>query len=104
MREYTGRQKAAALLVALGPDISGDILKHLGSSEDIESLTLEVANLGKVPHETTEEILEEFYHMIQANKYVTSGGVQYARTVLSKALGNEKAEEILMRLSESLTA
>lgn len=103
-RDLNARQKAAALLVALGPETSGEILKHLGNNEDIEALTLEVANLGKLSHETTEEILEEFYHMIQANKYISSGGVQYARSLLSKALGAEKAEEILQRLSESLVA
>ena len=103
-RELTARQKAAALLITLGPEVSGDILKHLGTSEDIEALTLEVANLGKLSHETTEEILEEFYHMIQANRYISSGGVQYARALLARALGAERAEEILQRLSESLVA
>ncbi len=103
-RELTARQKAAALLITLGPEVSGDILKHLGNSEDIEALTLEVANLGKLSHETTEEILEEFYHMIQANRYISSGGVQYARALLARALGAERAEEILQRLSESLVA
>ncbi len=103
-RELTARQKAAALLITLGPEVSGDILKHLGTNDDIEALTLEVANLGKLSHETTEEILEEFYHMIQANRYISSGGVQYARALLARALGADKAEEILQRLSESLVA
>lgn len=103
-RELNGRQKAAALLVALGPDVSADILKNIGSPEDVEQLTLEIANLGKIQADLTEDLLEEFYHMIQANKYITSGGVQYARAVLAKALGADKSEEILQRLSESLTA
>lgn len=100
----SGKQKAAALLVALGPETASVLLKYLGSNEDIEMLTLEVANLGKLPPETTEEILEEFYHVLQANQYISTGGVQYARELLTKALGADKAEEILHRLSESLTA
>jgi flagellar motor switch protein FliG len=103
-QQLTGKQKAAALLVALGPETASAILKSLGNSEDIEMLTLEVANLGKLPSEDTERVLEEFYHILQANQYISTGGVQYARELLTKALGLEKAEEILHRLSESLTA
>lgn len=103
-QQLSGKQKAAALLVALGPETSSQILKYLGSNEDIETLTLEVANLGKLPPEDTEEILEEFYHVLQANQYISTGGVGYARELLTKALGAERAEEILHRLSESLTA
>ncbi|MBO9540984.1 flagellar motor switch protein FliG [bacterium] len=103
-QHLTGKQKAAALLVALGPETSSQILKYLGNNEDIEALTLEVANLGKLPPEDTEDILEEFYHVLQANQYISTGGVGYARELLTKALGPEKAEEILHRLSESLTA
>ncbi|MNX80969.1 Flagellar motor switch protein FliG [compost metagenome] len=103
-QHLTGKQKAAALLVALGPETSSQILKYLGNNEDIEALTLEVANLGKLPPEDTEDILEEFYHVLQANQYISTGGVGYARELLTKALGPERAEEILHRLSESLTA
>lgn len=103
-QHLSGKQKAAALLVALGPETSSQILKYLGNNEDIEALTLEVANLGKLPPEDTEEILEEFYHVLQANQYISTGGVGYARELLTKALGAERAEEILYRLSESLTA
>ncbi len=103
-RQLSGRQKAAALLVALGPDTASTILKSLGNPEDIEALTLEVANLGKMAPETTEQILDEFYHLIQANSYINTGGVAYARELLTKALGAERASEILNKLSESLTA
>lgn len=102
--QLSGKQKAAALLVALGPETASVLLKYLGTTDDIEMLTLEVANLGRLPAETTEEILEEFYHVLQANQYISQGGVQYARELLTKALGSDKAEEILHRLSESLTA
>lgn len=102
--ELNGRKKAAALMVALGPDVSADILRNLGSPEEIEQLTLEIANLGKIPADTTEELLEEFYHVLQANKYITQGGLPYAKNLLNKALGQEKADEMLSKLASSLTS
>jgi flagellar motor switch protein FliG len=103
MKNLSGKQKAAALLVALGPDTASMILKALGDTEEVETLTLEIANLGKLSNEASEELLEEFYHTLQANQYISTGGVNFARELLSKALGPDKAEEILQRLSDSLT-
>lgn len=104
VEQLSGKKKAAALLVALGGDTASAILKSLGNGEDIETLTLEIASLGKMTPEDTERILEEFYHTLQANQYINTGGVQYARELLTKALGRDQAEEILHRLSDSLTA
>lgn len=104
VEQLSGKKKAAALLVALGGDTASAILKSMGNGEDIETLTLEIASLGKMTPEDTERILEEFYHTLQANQYINTGGVQYARELLTKALGRDQAEEILHRLSDSLTA
>lgn len=104
VEQLSGKKKAAALLVALGGDTASAILKSIGSGEDIETLTLEIASLGKMTPEDTERILEEFYHTLQANQYINTGGVQYARELLTKALGRDQADEILHRLSDSLTA
>lgn len=103
IRSLSGKEKVAALLVALGPDTASAILKGMESNEDIESITLAIANLGKLEAETSEAILEEFYFMIQANEYITTGGISYARELLAKALGADKAEQILNRLADSLT-
>ncbi|PIU66051.1 MAG: flagellar motor switch protein FliG, partial [Armatimonadetes bacterium CG07_land_8_20_14_0_80_40_9] len=59
LAQFNGRQKAAVLLVALGPEKSSQVYKHLGE-EEIEELTLEIANVGKVPPEVKDGVIEEF--------------------------------------------
>jgi len=99
--EMNGMKKAAALFISLGPDVSAQIMKQL-SEEEIEQLALEIANLGKVEPETRDKILEEFYQTAVAQDYITQGGLEYARQILEKALGVQKAIEILERLTASL--
>ena len=95
-----GRQKAAALLIALGPDISGEVLRHFKESE-IETLTFEIFQLEKVTEETKGQVLEECYHMAVARDFISSGGADYAREVLIRALGKEKAQEVIERMAAS---
>lgn len=97
----TGKQKAAILIVSLGPEIAANIYRFL-REEDIEQLTLEIANLNKVSNEQKNDILEEFYQMLVAQNYITEGGIDYAKEVLEKALGTQKAIEIINRLTSSL--
>lgn len=99
--EMTGKQKAAILLISLGPDVSAQIFKHL-REEDIEKLTLEIANQRKVPQEQKDRVMAEFHQMCLAKDYITSGGLDYAREILEKALGAEKAVSIINRLTSSL--
>ncbi|HSV30835.1 MAG TPA: flagellar motor switch protein FliG [Atribacteraceae bacterium] len=100
-KEFTGRQKAAILLVSLGSDVSAQILKRL-SEDEIENLTLEVATLEKVPPEIRESVINEFYHMAVAQQFISQGGIDFARQLLEKALGAHKAQEIIHRLSSNL--
>lgn len=97
----SGRQKAAILMVTLGPDLSANIYKHL-REEEIEDLTLEIANVRKVAPEVRDGVLEEFKDIARAQEFVSSGGIDYARELLEKAFGSNKAEEILRRLTASL--
>ena len=69
---------------------------------EIERLTLDLSSLGTIDPETREAIIEEFHQMMIANRYVTQGGVDYAKTILESALGPERAVEILTRLQSSL--
>ncbi|MDH7576766.1 MAG: flagellar motor switch protein FliG [Bacillota bacterium] len=101
MRGLTGKQKAAILLISLGPELSAQIFKHL-QEEEIEQLTLEIANIRKVPSEKRDEVYQEFYQMCVANEYISQGGIDYARELLEKALGPQKAAEIIGRLTASL--
>ena len=99
--ELTGREKAAILLIALGPEKSAQIFKHLKEAE-IESLTLEIANTQTVLPEIRDAVIEEFYQICLAQQYITEGGIAYAKNILEKALGENKAFEVLSKLTVSL--
>jgi len=98
---FTSRQKAAILLISLGPDVSAQIYKHL-TEEEIEKLTLEISSVKKVNSEQIEEVLEQFHQIALAQDYISQGGIGYARTVLEKAVGSEEAQRIIARLTSSL--
>ncbi|ADI27303.1 flagellar motor switch protein FliG [Geobacillus sp. G4] len=97
----SGRQKAAILLISLGPDVSASVYKHL-SEEEIEKLTLEISNVRQVTAEQKEEVLEEFRQLALAQDYIAQGGIAYAKEVLEKALGPDKAMQIINRLTSAL--
>jgi flagellar motor switch protein FliG len=99
--EYTGIQKAAILLIALGPERSADLFKHL-KEDEIEELTLEIANTRSVSPQTKEDVLNEFYQVCLAQQYIAEGGIGYAKELLDKALGNDKAQEVITKLTASL--
>ena len=97
----SGKEKAATLLIALGPEFSADIFKHL-KEEEIEELTLEIASIRAVSSEEKEKIMEEFYQICLAQNYIAEGGINYAREILEKALGAQKALDIINKLTASL--
>lgn len=99
--EMSNKQKAAILLIALGPQVSSQIFKHL-REEEIEKITLEIASQRKVTQEQKDKVLAEFHQLALAKEYISSGGLDYAREVLEKALGAEKAVAIINRLTASL--
>ena len=82
----TGLQKAAILLISLGPEKSAMIFKHL-KEEEIEELTLEIANTRSVTPQIKENIINEFYEVCLAQQYIAEGGIGYAKELLEKALG-----------------
>ncbi|MCM3787574.1 flagellar motor switch protein FliG [Domibacillus sp. 8LH] len=100
-KKLTGKQKAAILLISLGPDYSASVYKHL-SEEEIERLTLEISGVKKVDTEIKEEVFEEFHNIALAQDYISQGGIGYAKTVLEKALGTDQAQNIINRLTSSL--
>ena len=99
--EYNGIQKAAILLIALGPEKSASIFKHL-KEDEIEELTLEIANTRIVSPQTKESVLNEFYQVCLAQQYIAEGGIGYAKELLDKALGSDKAQEVITKLTASL--
>lgn len=99
--DRSGREKAAMLLISLGPEKSAEIFKHL-KEEEIEQLTLEIANIRTVSPEEKERVMEEFYQICLAQEYIAEGGIGYAKEILEKALGTQKALDVINKLTVSL--
>ncbi|MDE6619551.1 MAG: flagellar motor switch protein FliG [Lachnospiraceae bacterium] len=99
--ELKGIQKAAILLIALGPEKSALIFKHL-KEEEIEDLTLEIANTKSVTPQVKEKVINEFYEVCLAQQYIAEGGIGYAKELLEKALGADKAMDVIGKLTASL--
>ncbi|MCL1812160.1 MAG: flagellar motor switch protein FliG [Treponema sp.] len=100
-KDFTGRQKAAIFLVSIGSEISAEIFKYLREDE-IETLTFEIARLETIEPEQKDAILLEFQELMMANQFITTGGIDYARELLEKSLGSQKAIDIINRLTSSL--
>ena len=100
-RNLTGRQKAAIFLVSLGSEISSEIFKHLREDE-VETLTFEIARLETVDADFKDQVLKEFQDLMKAQNFITSGGIDFARELLEKSVGSQKAIDIINRLTSSL--
>ncbi len=99
--KLNGRQKAAILLISMGPDVSAGVYKHL-TEQEIEKLTLEIANVRRVENDVKDTIMDEFHHIAMAQEYITQGGIGYAKNVLEKALGEDHAMKMIERLTSTL--
>ncbi len=99
--DFSGKQKAAIFLLAVGPDIASEVMKKLSEAE-VDTLTYEIARLDKVTPEDKERVLQEFQELMMAQEFITRGGIDQARAILEKALGTQKAYDIVNRLTSSL--
>ena len=96
-----GLQKAAVLLIALGPEKSAAIFKHL-KEDEIEELTLEIANTRNITPQMKDDVINEFYQICLAQQYIAEGGINYAKELLEKSFGSEKAADVIGKLTASL--
>ncbi|MBQ6516083.1 flagellar motor switch protein FliG [bacterium] len=92
-------QKVAALLIILGPKTASEVLRNISDENLLEQITLDIANLNKVPNEKLSTILDEFRTVFKANSLVSSGGVDYAKKILESAYGKEEANRMFDRLT-----
>ena len=99
--ELNNQQKAAILFIVLGPEYSSMLFKHM-NDEEIEKVTLEIANHKQVTPEEKKAVISEFYQMAMAKNYLSQGGLEYAQSILEKALGADRATTIISRLTTSL--
>lgn len=100
-QELSGKQKAAILMISLGAEVSANVMKSLREDE-IEELTMEIANLKRVSSEVKDRVIDEFLQICIAQEYIVTGGIDYAREVLERALGPQKAKDIIGKLTASL--
>ncbi|KPV44378.1 flagellar motor switch protein FliG [Alicyclobacillus ferrooxydans] len=100
-RPLTGREKAAIMMISLGQDTAAKVYQIL-SEEEMESLTYQIANLKRIDNDQREQVFQEFHDLATANEYIMIGGIQYARDVLEKAVGQERADRVFSKLQGSL--
>ena len=96
-----GVQKAAVLLIALGPEKSASIFKLL-KEEEVEELTLEIANTRNITPQMKDEVISEFYQICLAQQYIAEGGINYAKELLEKSFGSDRAMDVIGKLTASL--
>lgn len=99
--DLNGIQKAAILFIVVGPERASKVFKFL-KEDEVEQLTLEIANTKNITPSVKDEVLDEFYEVCLAQQYVTEGGISYANDLLEKSFGAEKAREIIGKLTDSL--
>ena len=100
-QNITGKQKAAMLLISIGPEMSAEIMRHL-KEEEIEEITKAIAGIKKLKNTYQERVIEEFYNLTLAQEYITEGGISYAKEILEKAFGSSKSEIILKKMTASM--
>ncbi|MBO7402884.1 MAG: flagellar motor switch protein FliG [Lachnospiraceae bacterium] len=99
--ELSGLTKSAILMISLGPEKSSKIFQNL-KEDEIEALTLEIANTRNISQQVKDEVIDEFYQVCLAQQFISEGGIGYAKDLLEKALGSDKAVDIISKLTASL--
>ncbi len=95
--ELNTKQKAAIVMMVIGPEHSGQVLKHL-KEDQVEQLTIEVARLDRITPEQRESVILEFHELALAQDFIAEGGLDNARQVLESAFGGERAKDMLDKI------
>ena len=101
LSELGGRAKAAILLACIGPENASRIMNSL-NDEEVEQMTLNLSGLGTVEPDIRSAVFDEFHQMAVAKSFVSTGGMEYAKELLEKSFGAERAFDILNKLQTSL--
>ncbi len=99
--EISGTKKAAILIITLDQAIASEILKHLDESQ-IEEISREIANMGSTDQVVRDEVVNEFYQLALARTYADEGGWEYAKTLLSKSLPEDRAKKIIDQVNQAI--
>ena len=101
VNSLTGRQKVAIFLISLGGEISAKVMEQLREDE-VEKIVFEIARIETIESDLKDAVLQEFQELMMAQNFITTGGIDYARDVLEKTFGGQKATEVINRLTSSL--
>ncbi|MBN1301149.1 MAG: flagellar motor switch protein FliG [Melioribacteraceae bacterium] len=102
IRELSGTQKAALLLVALDVETAAEVFKYLDPN-DVETISAEISQVKNTPSTTVDNVMVEFHNMVTAREYLLEGGLEYAQSALEKAFGYNKAVEIIEKVKNLTT-
>jgi flagellar motor switch protein FliG len=97
VKNLTGKQKAAILLMSMDVEVASKVFKELDMNE-VEQIALEISNLKDVPANVVEDVIEEFYELMQASSLMLEGGIEYAQILLERTYGSDKAREIVEKI------
>lgn len=97
MKDLTGKQKAAVLLMSMDVDVAAKVFQELEMKE-VEQIAVEITNLQDIPPVVVEDVIEEFYQLMTASNYMVEGGLDYAQVLLEKSYGYERAREIIEKI------
>ncbi len=98
----TGSQKAAILCMVIGPKEAASVLQQLGPAE-VEQVARHIAELPLVDSDTVNAVVQEFQDVSRAVVHVAQGGVDYAESVLSEALGSDRARQMVQKIKREVT-
>ncbi|MBT4502759.1 MAG: hypothetical protein HOC74_33815, partial [Gemmatimonadetes bacterium] len=101
--EIPQMQKIAIIMVALGEEISGEVMKHM-SEYEVEEITQAIAGLKSLSSDVVDRALEDFEQHLMAGEWVSQGGADFARAALERAVGPRKAQEILERVTSKVSS
>lgn len=99
----SAKQKVAILMIALGQETTAEVMKYLADGE-VEQIAQSISELDIVTTEQEDGVLEEFEQLLLAGKYVSQGGIDFARGALEKALGPRKAQAVLDRVGSTTSS
>jgi flagellar motor switch protein FliG len=97
VKDLTGKQKAAVLLMSMDVDVASKVFKELDMKE-VEQIAVEITNLRDISPSIVEDVIEEFYQLMTASSYMVEGGLEYAQVLLEKTYGPEQAREIIEKI------
>ena len=99
--QLTGKQKAAVILLAMGPEAAAEVTRNMSPAE-LEEISYEIARIDRVPGEVVDSVIGEWNELQSASRSITNGGVDFAREVLETALGSQKAASVVRRIESQL--